>query len=115
MTITLATEAQRFMRAAAPRSPDAHLLDSGEGRHLFVVDGSRLFDADASLFSAVDAAMGVARAIAVEAAGQIYLLVWQAEDTEFQQLESVFHAISTSLFRGVADSLAARASGDRAV
>lgn len=59
MTITFSSEAQRFMRAAAPRSPDAHLLDSGEGRHLFVVDGSRLFDADASLFSAVDAAMGV--------------------------------------------------------
>jgi len=59
MTITLATEAQRYMRAAAPRSPDAHLLDSGGGHHLFVVDGSRLFDADASLFAAVDAAMGV--------------------------------------------------------
>lgn len=59
MTIALATEARLFMRAAAPRSPDAHLLDSGGGRHLFVVDGSRLFDADASLFAAVDAAMGV--------------------------------------------------------
>lgn len=59
MTIALASEAKRFMRAAAPRCPDAHLLDSGEGRHLFVVDGSRLFDADASLFEAVDAAMGV--------------------------------------------------------
>ena len=52
-------EARRLMREAAPRGPEAHLVDAGATRHLFVADGSRLFDADASLFEAVDAALGV--------------------------------------------------------
>ena len=50
------------MQEARPRGREAHLIDAGATRHLFVVDGSRLFDADASLFAAVDAALGVGSA-----------------------------------------------------
>ena len=50
------------------------------------------------------------RVQAVEAAGQTYLLMWQAEDNEFLHLEPVFRAISTSLFRNVSESLAARSN-----
>lgn len=45
------------MSASAPRSPEAHLINSRSGRHLFIADGSPLFDADAGLFSQIDAAM----------------------------------------------------------
>ncbi|MEZ4412530.1 MAG: SPASM domain-containing protein [Gemmatimonadales bacterium] len=55
-------EARRHMQEARPRGREAHLIDAGATRHLFVVDGSRLFDADASLFAAVDAALGVGSA-----------------------------------------------------
>lgn len=50
-------EAQRYMSASAPRSPEAHLVNSGSGRHLFIANGSRLFDIDAKFFSRLDAAM----------------------------------------------------------
>src|SRR5512134_3745397 len=50
-------EARRYMTAAAPRSPDAHLLESDAGGHLFLPDGSRLFDADAQLFARFAAAI----------------------------------------------------------
>jgi uncharacterized protein len=40
--------------AAAPLSPDVHLLDSGTGRHLFLPDGSRLYDVDAATFDQLD-------------------------------------------------------------
>ncbi len=41
---------QHFMQASKPRTPHVHLLagENGEG-HLFLPDGSRLFDADAPL------------------------------------------------------------------
>ena len=39
-------EGRRHMEASRPRSPAAHLPESGTGRHVFVVDGSRLFDVD---------------------------------------------------------------------
>src|SRR5262245_41797721 len=42
---------QQFMLASRPKSPDVHLVDSGAGKHVFVPDGSRLFDANDSLFS----------------------------------------------------------------
>jgi len=45
------------MTAAAPRGPEAHLLETALGHHVFVVDGSRLFDADADLFRRLDAAL----------------------------------------------------------
>lgn len=55
------TEARRYMKEAAPRAPHAHLIRSPAGGHLFVADGSRLFDADESLFERLNAAMGEAR------------------------------------------------------
>jgi uncharacterized protein len=44
-------EARRFMDASAPQSPRAHLIEAAIGGHVFVTDGSRLFDADAELFA----------------------------------------------------------------
>ena len=43
-----------------------------------------------------------ARTLSVRAANQTYLMIWQAEDRQFQKLEPVFRAISTSLFGNVA-------------
>lgn len=45
------------MAASAPRSAHAHLIDSTGGGHVFVADGSRLFDADAGLFPELGAAL----------------------------------------------------------
>jgi uncharacterized protein len=45
------------MTASAPRTPQTHLIETALGRHVFVADGSRLFDADAALFTDFDAAM----------------------------------------------------------
>jgi uncharacterized protein len=42
---------------SAPRVPQGHLVRTGQGGHLFVADGSRLFDADDSLFEALDREM----------------------------------------------------------
>ena len=50
--------ARRYMNISAPRTPRVHLIESSLGGHLFVADGSRLFDADADLFAAYDAAIG---------------------------------------------------------
>jgi uncharacterized protein len=50
-------DARRYMRMSSPRTPRIHLLESSLGGHLFVADGSRLFDADADLFASYDAAM----------------------------------------------------------
>jgi uncharacterized protein len=43
-------DARHYMRVSSPRTPQIHLIESALGGHLFVADGSRLFDADASLF-----------------------------------------------------------------
>jgi uncharacterized protein len=43
------SEGRHFMAASAPRSADVHLVDSDGGDHVFVADGSRLFDADRQL------------------------------------------------------------------
>lgn len=51
-----AEEARRLMAASRPRSREGHLFRSGETGHLFVSDGSRLFDADAGLFARLEAA-----------------------------------------------------------
>jgi uncharacterized protein len=48
--------ARRCMRVSSPRTPHMHLIESPLGGHLFVADGSRLFEADASLFAAYNAA-----------------------------------------------------------
>src|SRR5664279_5305907 len=45
------------MRISSPRTPQIHLIESALGGHLFVADGSRLFDADADLFASYDAAI----------------------------------------------------------
>src|SRR5271170_170639 len=45
------------MTASLPRSPQAHLIESALGRHLFIPDGSRLFDADPKLFAQLDTAI----------------------------------------------------------
>ena len=53
----LRSDARYYMTASAPRSPQAHLIESELGRHLFIADGSRLFDADEKLFLQLDAAI----------------------------------------------------------
>ncbi|HME85929.1 MAG TPA: radical SAM protein [Roseiarcus sp.] len=50
-------DAQRYVSVSAPRAPQAHLIESSLGLHLFVVDGSRLFDTEAELFRRCGAAM----------------------------------------------------------
>ena len=49
-------QARRYIERSAPRSAHAHWIPSEAGHSLFVPDGSRLYDADASLFAAFDAA-----------------------------------------------------------
>ena len=49
--------AHYYMKASGPRLPAAHLLRTEAGRHLFVADGSRLFDIDAGLFAEFDTAL----------------------------------------------------------
>jgi uncharacterized protein len=39
---------------SAPRSAQAHLVDSGGGLHLLVPDGSRLYDVDAAIYAQLD-------------------------------------------------------------
>ena len=39
------------MASSIPQSPHAHLINAAIGGHVFVTDGSRLFDADADLFA----------------------------------------------------------------
>lgn len=57
-------EAERCMRSATPRSPDLHLLQTAQGAHLFVVNGSQLYDASPVLLRQVDAAMTDGRGVA---------------------------------------------------
>lgn len=45
------------MNASAPRSPSVHLFSTEAGAHVFLPDGSRLFDADARLAARFDAAI----------------------------------------------------------
>lgn len=39
---------------SAPRSAQAHLVDSGDGLHLLVPDGTRLYDVDAAVYAQLD-------------------------------------------------------------
>jgi len=50
-------DARHYMRISSPRTPQIHLIESEFGGHLFVADGSRLFDADASLFASYRSAI----------------------------------------------------------
>src|SRR5687767_8860718 len=43
--------------AAAPRFPAGHLFESGEAAHLFVADGSRIYDLDAAARAELEAAL----------------------------------------------------------
>ena len=43
-------DARRYMDASAARVAHGHLVETALGRHLFVTDGSRLFDVEAALF-----------------------------------------------------------------
>ena len=49
------------MTTSAPRSAQAHLIETALGRHVFIPDGSRLFDAEPQLFSQFDEAMNQGR------------------------------------------------------
>lgn len=46
-----------FMIASVPRSADIHLFESDDGHHLFVANGSRLFDIEAGLFAELGSAI----------------------------------------------------------
>jgi uncharacterized protein len=61
-------EGRRYMTASLPRAAAMHLIDSGDGRHLFVTDGSRLFDVDAAAFAGLGDAVERGAADAVLAA-----------------------------------------------
>lgn len=49
--------ARQYMAASAPRTAELHLLHGDTAAHLFVVDGSRLYDADAVLARQIDEAI----------------------------------------------------------
>src|SRR5258708_6768483 len=53
--------ATRFMAASAPRSRDIHLFESDAGHHLFVANGSRLFDVEPDLFARLGAVIATDR------------------------------------------------------
>jgi uncharacterized protein len=48
--------ARSFMARAAPRSAEGHWFETALGRHVFVADRSRLFDANPVLYSLLDTA-----------------------------------------------------------
>lgn len=49
--------ARMSIAASRPRSPDAHLLLAEDGAHLFLPDGSRLYDVEPDLAAEVEAAL----------------------------------------------------------
>jgi uncharacterized protein len=49
--------ARQYMAAALPRSRDLHLITGDGARHVFMADGSRLFEVDDDLFMGLDQAM----------------------------------------------------------
>lgn len=50
-------EAAHYMSASAPHRPDLHMLDTPVGQHLFLANGSLLYETDALLFEALQAAI----------------------------------------------------------
>ena len=60
-----APESARCITASAPRAPQVHLLKTSQGQHLFVADGSRLFDVEERLFQSFDVALETADAQAI--------------------------------------------------
>jgi uncharacterized protein len=59
-------DARRYMRMASPRTPQVHLIESSIGDHLFVADGSRLFEVNADVFGAFEAALADRKAETVD-------------------------------------------------
>jgi uncharacterized protein len=59
-------DARHYMRISSPRTPQIHLIESSPGGHLFVADGSRLFEADADLFATYGAALEQGGAEAID-------------------------------------------------
>lgn len=57
MTTPSLEVARRLMQGSAPRSPHVHTLSTELGQHVFLPDGSRLFDADARLAPRLEAAI----------------------------------------------------------
>ena len=57
--------AREYMTASRPRSAELHLIGGGAQRHLFVVDGSRLYDADSALALELEAAIEGDRAAGI--------------------------------------------------
>src|SRR5215470_10880675 len=55
------TAARLFMAASAPQSADIHLFESDDSFHLFVANGSKLFDISPDLFTRLDAAISADR------------------------------------------------------
>ena len=55
------------MSAAKPRLSEAHLVETHAGQHLFVADGSRLFDVDRALFDEFEAALAGADTVEITA------------------------------------------------
>src|SRR5882757_9552913 len=49
--------AQALLQASTPRSPDVHLFESDGQHHLFVANGSRIFDITPALFAELGAAI----------------------------------------------------------
>jgi uncharacterized protein len=55
--MTVGADARHYMSVSAARSPDVQLIQNEHGRHVFVADGSRLFDVDQPLFDEFESAI----------------------------------------------------------
>ncbi|WP_421696455.1 radical SAM protein [Aestuariivirga sp.] len=51
------TSARHYMEAASPRVPELHLISSDNANHVFLADGSRLFEVNDALFAGLAEAM----------------------------------------------------------
>lgn len=56
-------EAARCMAASAPRTPKLHVLETAQGRHLFLANGSQLYDLAAGLSAVLESALSSDAAI----------------------------------------------------
>lgn len=63
----MSAAARQYMSTAKPRLPEAHLVETLAGGHLFVADGSRLFEVDRALFDELDAVLTSANAVEITA------------------------------------------------
>ena len=56
------TCARQYMTAAIPRARDIHLIAGDGARHVFMADGSRIFEVDDDLYAGLDQAMSAEEA-----------------------------------------------------